>query len=47
MQTNELLEVIYLGQLLLELLPLALDDCHGHILVNRAQEVAHLLPQEL
>lgn len=46
-QIDELFKVVDLGQLLLQEDPLALDHCHGHILVDRLQEILHLLPQEL
>ena len=46
-QANQILEVIYLSELLLEDLPLALDDRNHDILIDRLQEVLHLLPKEL
>ena len=47
MQANQILEVIYLSKLLLEDLPLALDDRDHDILIDRLQKVLHLLPEEL
>ena len=47
MKADHLLKVVDLSQLLLNEGPLALNDRNRDILVDRLQEVAHLLPEEL
>ena len=46
-KANQILEVVYLSNLHLEDLPLALDDCDHDVLIDRLQKVLHLLPKEL
>ena len=47
MQADQLLKVVDLRELLFEDGPLALDNGNHDVLVNRPQEVLHLLPQKL